>query len=252
MIPGVLVLVAARLKSSRLPKKALRDLSGAPVIARLMERLARAETPEAVVLCTSTHPQDTELAELAAVHGWPCHRGHELDVIGRFLDVAVPRGAHTIVRVTGDNPLTDPAMLDAMVKSQLESGADYSYTNDLPRGTRCEVMAVSALQRCHQLVEDPNASEYMTLMIRRADHFKLNLVDSPWPELRRPELRLTIDTPDDYQVVKSIYEAFDGNPPSLAEVIRWLDANPAVRDLNAGIEPKDIDSSINVRLKGDA
>lgn len=251
MIPGVLVLVAVRLKSSRLPRKALLDLAGEPILARLMQRMTASETAEEVVVCTSTHPQDTDIAELAAHKGWACHRGHELDVMGRFLDVAHARKAHTIVRVTGDNPLTDPGMLDHMVRRQLEEGAEYSYTDDLPRGTRCEVMSTAALERCHQLVEDPNSSEYMTLMIRRPDRFKVLKVDSPWVEIRRPDLRFTIDLPADYAVVKGIYEAFDGRPPALGEVIAWVNAHPEIGTLNAGIEPKDIDSSINVRLKGD-
>lgn len=248
---GVLVLVACRLKSSRLPRKALRDLAGEPVIVRLFERMQASMVAEDVVLCTSTNPQDDELAALAQQRGWACHQGHELDVIGRFLDVARPRKAHTIVRVTGDNPLTDPPMLDLMVRTLIEAGADYAHTDDLPRGTRCEVIRVSALERCHQLVEDPLASEYMTPMIRRPDHFKVIRVESPWPELCRPELRMTIDTPEDYALMQAIYDAFGGVPPSLADVIAWLDAHPDVKALNSGIQPKELDDSINVRLKGD-
>lgn len=251
MIKGVLVLVAVRMKSSRLPRKALRDLAGATVIARLLERMQLAETPEDVVVCTSTHSDDAVLAEEAARCGWSCHRGHELDVIGRFLDYATPHGADTVVRVTGDNPLTDPAMLDHMVRVHQEEGAEYTFTEDLPSGTRCEVIDVAALQRCHQLVEDPDSSEYMTFMIRRPDHFRTRLVETPWPATRRPDMRLTLDTPEDYAVLSAIYEAFDGHPPGLEHLIGWLNAHPDVQALNANVVQLGVDAAINVRLRGD-
>jgi len=251
VIKGVYVLVAVRLKSSRLPRKALCDLSGAPVIARLMERMRLATTPEDIVVCTSTHPEDTPLADEAGRQGWSCHRGHELDVIGRFLDYVVPRNANTIVRVTGDNPLTDPKMLDHMVQVHRAKGMEYTYTEDLPRGTRCEVIDVAALQRCHQLAQNPDASEYMTLMIRRPDRFRVHPVETPWSATRRPELRLTLDTPEDYEVLSAIYKAYSGTPPDLEQVITWLDEHPAVRELNAHIAPYELDASINTRLQGD-
>jgi spore coat polysaccharide biosynthesis protein SpsF len=248
---GVLALVAVRMKSARLPRKAMCELAGEPLIVRLMERLSTATVPEAVVMCTSTDPQDDPLADLARQRGWHFHRGHELDVMQRFLDVAQARAAHTMIRVTGDNPLTDPPMLDCMVNAHLAKQAEYSYTDDLPRGTRCEVIGVEALMRCHRLAADPNSSEYMTLMIRRPDHFRVARIESPWPALRRPELRLTVDTPEDYALVRAIYEAHDGHPPELAQVIGWIDRHPELAALNVAIKAHEIDDSVNVKLHGD-
>jgi len=244
-------LVAVRLKSSRLPKKALRDLAGEAVLVRLMERVRKAATLDEVIICTSTHPQDDAIEELAKHHGYPIFRGDELDVMGRFLEAAKPRNADIIVRITGDNPLTDPAMIDTMVTALKSQGAEYAFTEDLPRGTRAEVISLAALERCYALLEDPASSEYMTLMIKRPDHFKVLCVEAIDKATKRPELRLTIDTPQDYEVVSNLFEAFDGAPETLEEAIAWLDSNPGVRELNAAIEPREIDSSINVRLKGD-
>lgn len=248
---GVLVLVAVRMKSTRLTGKALKDLAGAPLIERLFERLAGAATPEDIVLCTSTNPNDDPLAELAEKNGWAFHRGHELNVMQRFLDVAHARGAHTVVRVTGDNPLTDPVMLDYMVERHVEDGAEYSYTEDLPRGTRSEVISAVALETCNALAADPDSSEYMTLMLRRPDRFRVLKIQAPDQRLRRPELRLTVDTPEDYAVVRAVYESHDGQPPDLPGVISWLDDNPEVKSLNEAIIPREIDASINVALQGD-
>lgn len=248
----VLALVAVRLKSTRLKRKALLDLGGQPLVLQLTRRLRQARAPHRVIWCTSTHREDDDLATLAQQHGIECFRGSELDVMSRFLAVADKYRAGTVVRVTGDNPLTDPLMMDRMIESHLAAGAEYSFNDELPRGTRSEIMDVDALRRCHALVQDPNASEYMTLMIKRPDHFKVHRVTAPGPEWVRPELRLTIDTPEDYALMKAVYEHFSGEPPSLPKIIAFLDTLPSLRDGNQHVKVKDLDESINVRLKGDA
>ncbi|MSO89798.1 MAG: flagellin modification protein FlmC [Rhodospirillaceae bacterium] len=253
MIPhsGTLALVAVRLKSSRLPRKAMADLAGKPLILRLHERVSQARLSEDVVWCTSTNPDDDPLEELAGTIGARVYRGDELDVMSRFIEVAWSRATHTIVRITGDNPLTDPEIMDQLLAAHEAAGADYTYTEDPPRGTRCEVMSLKALERCHDLAEDPKASEYMTLMIRRPDRFNVCKFAVADPALKRPELRLTIDTPQDLAVVRAVYEAFGGDPPRLKEIIAWLDAHPEIVALNSQVPAMEIDSSINVRLRGD-
>jgi spore coat polysaccharide biosynthesis protein SpsF len=253
MIPhvGTIACVAVRLKSSRLAGKALLPLAGEPVILRLTESLRRAKRIDDIVWCTSTHPQDDPLEQLAIEKNINVYRGDELDVMSRFIEVAWGRKAHTIVRVTGDNPLTDPGMMDVMIDAHRAGAAEYTYTEDLPRGTRSEIMSVAALERCHDLVEDPSASEYMTLMIRRPDHFKLLKVDAPDARLKRPELRLTIDAPEDLAVMSAVFEAFGGMPPSLADVIGWLDQHPDIATKNAAVPTQEIGPAINVRLRGD-
>ena len=115
----ILVCVAVRMKSSRCPKKALADLYGVPLILRLHERVA--QTGYNIVWCTSTHPQDNPLGQLARWHNIDCYRGSELDVMSRFIEMADAYKADTIVRVTGDNPLTDPDLMKKMVNHHLGS-----------------------------------------------------------------------------------------------------------------------------------
>jgi len=244
-------LVAVRLKSTRLPRKALRDLAGEPLIIRLTERVRKAMLPERVVWCTSTHHEDDLLEDLGRARGIEVHRGSELDVLSRFLEVAGQREARTVIRITGDNPLTDPEMMDVMLHAHAQANADYTYNDDLPRGTRCEVIAAAALEKCHRLARDPSASEYMTLMLRRPDRFKVRKVEAPVPELRRPEVRLTVDTPEDFSVVSAIYEAFTGEPPPLIDILAWLDAHPEIAARNQHIRPPELDVSVDVGLEGD-
>jgi spore coat polysaccharide biosynthesis protein SpsF len=252
MSGGALALVAVRLKSQRLPGKALLDLAGEPLIWRLHERIRQSRHLSGIIWCTSTEPGDGRLADLARARGVDCHRGSPLDVMGRFLEASAGQREHTLVRITGDNPLTDPALLDAMLEAHWQAGAEYTGNRLSPRGTRAEVVERAALKRCHALLEHPESSEYMTLMLRRPDHFRVAWLEAVDSRLRRPELRLTVDTPEDYAVLRAIYEAFQGRPPELAEIISWLDANRAVRDANAAIQERTLDAGINVRLRGDA
>jgi len=245
---NTLVLVAVRLKSTRLPRKALEDLAGKPLILRLNERLRKTRLVDEIIWCTSTNPDDDLLEELAVLNDIPLYRGSELDVLSRFMKVAWSRNAKTVIRVTGDNPLTDPLFMDLMIREHNSTCAEYTYTDDLPRGTRCEIIEVSALEKCHSLVKDPTASEYMTLMLRRPDHFKVIKVNSPDRKINRPELRLTVDTPEDLYVIREIYNAFNGEPPELSRIINWLDAHPDVKKYNQHIIPREIDSSINVQF----
>lgn len=249
---SVAVLVAVRLKSQRLPRKALLDLSGEPLIVRLTERVMTASIPKKVVWCTSVHSQDDPLEQLANERCIPIFRGAEDDVMGRFLDAASRIGATTVIRVTGDNPLSDPELMDLLITSHFDLNAEYSYNDQLPRGTRCEVIDVKMLEKCHERLQDPNSSEYMTLQLRRPDVFKVNRVHCPDVRLHRPEMRLTVDTKEDYELLSSIYKHYQGNVPKLIEVVEWLDLNPQVRDLNFHIEERRLGTDVNVKLKGDA
>jgi len=221
----ILILVAVRLKSSRLEKKALKDLAGKPLIIRLTERIMKAKLPHKVIWCTSNNPQDNELYDLAIKNNIECYQGSELDVMSRFIEVANKENATTVVRVTGDNPLTDPEMIDLMIDKHNERKADYTFNDDMPHGTRPEIIDVKMLKKCHKELKDPNSSEYMTWMLNRPDYFKTLKVKPNLNEIIRPDLSLTVDTENDYKLMKSIFSEYAGNPPKLEEIIKWIDKN---------------------------
>ena len=247
----VVALVAVRMKSTRLVGKAMKDLSDAPLILKLHQRLLKSAIVDSIVWCTSTNKQDDPLQKLAERNDILFYRGSELDVIDRFLKASDEHKADIIIRVTGDNPLTDPEMMDYMIQKHIELGVDYTFTDDLPIGTRPEIVSISALKRCHSLAQDPDSSEYLTLMLKRPSYFKIQKVNPLNEKLKRPELRLTVDTEDDLSLVRCIYQQFLGQPPNLLKIIDWLDKNPKIRDLNKGFIDSPLDASINVLLKGD-
>jgi spore coat polysaccharide biosynthesis protein SpsF (cytidylyltransferase family) len=222
-------LVAVRMKSTRLPRKALAEVAGKPMIVRLVERLAVRIPPSQIVLCTSVNAQDDDLEDVARQHQIQCFRGHELDVMGRFIAAADRYQAKTIARVTGDNPLTDPVMLEHMFSRHAQEQSEYSFTEDLPVGTRAEVLDVAALKRIHKELQDPNYSEYMTFMLKRPDKLKQLEIPAPDAVLRRPELSLTVDSPEDLALIQDIYAHFGTLLPALEQIIQWLDSVPEKR-----------------------
>jgi spore coat polysaccharide biosynthesis protein SpsF len=203
------------MKSERLPNKAMAKLYGMPMIERLIERVT--ETGAEPVICTSMNHEDDIIEQWAEKSETYCVRGGELDVMGRFLEAAKRCDADHIVRVTGDNPLTDAWQMEKMIDLHYEKQADYTTCFDLPRGTRPEIIKVSALKELYKKI-DPDKSEYMTYQLLEMD--KIAVYESG---IGRRDVRLTVDTPEDLKKIQKLYEDYKGYPPSLEEIIKWSD-----------------------------
>lgn len=229
MILGIL---QARTSSTRLPGKVLQPLQGAPMIVRELERVRRAEMLDGLVVATSTDPSDDELADVVAAAGVDVRRGSLDDVLGRFLQVADEFQPGTVVRLTGDNPLTDPGVIDLVVHRHLDAGADYTSNaieRSFPRGLDAEAVQTDALRRLAALGPSAEEREHVTLGIyRRPDLFRLEAVTQQ-PD--RSALRWTVDEPADLAFVREVYaELFATNPDfGQEDVHALLERRPGLR-----------------------
>ncbi len=233
----VLGILQARVSSSRLPGKALKPLLGQPMLARQIERLHRVEGWSKLVVATSTDRSDDAVADLCQTLGIGCHRGSLEDVLARFWQAARAEQASHIVRLTGDCPLTDPALIDRVIACHLASGADYT-SNCLrpsyPDGLDVEAMRWSALDAAHHEAVSIAEREHVTLFIhRRPDRFICENIAAPedWSALR-----WTVDEAEDLALVEAIYEALYPVDPAFttADILDWLARHPAWRTFNAG------------------
>lgn len=234
---NVVVAVSARMRSTRCPGKAIAPLAGKPLIEHLFERLAVLELP--VVLATSVDPENDVLVELAEQLSIPVFRGDENDVLGRHVALAEAFHADHVVRVTGDNPLTDIPLIEDLVARQLAANADYTYVpgDALLIGILSEVVSRSALERSHRNGDDRHRSELMTLYIKEnPDEFAIVRVELP-EELYRPEYRLTVDEPDDLVLMERIFDTLYRSDAVLQAVdaIRLLDREPELAEINEHI-----------------
>jgi spore coat polysaccharide biosynthesis protein SpsF len=243
----VLIVVSARMRSSRRPGKAMAPLAGKPLLEHLLERVASLGGVERVVLATSVDPDNEVLAELAGKMGVAVYRGDEEDVLLRHVEAARRFGAEHVVRVTGDNPLTDLPLIETLASRHLEEDADYTYVpgDALLMGILCEVISRRALEVSHRDGEDRHRSELVTLYIKENPE-KFRIVRAELPrELYRPEFRLTVDEPDDVVLMERIFDRLyrPGRLLQTVEAIRLLDGSPELASINARVRA----SGVNVR-----
>ena len=204
MSPRAVIVLQARMGSTRLPGKALAPIAGRSLLARAVERLGtRADLP--VVLVTTTLLEDDLLCEEAERLEIAVLRGSADDVLGRFAFAASVLGVSAIVRATGDNPAVDIDSPYRTLEILLRSGADYVVDYGLPLGSTVEAIAVPALVRAAALATDAYDREHVTPFIRR--DARARAVDALAPSaLRRPDLRFTVDSADDLDYMRRVYQ----------------------------------------------
>jgi len=238
--------VQARMTSTRLPGKVLMDLEGRPLLERQLERLARCERLDEVVLAVTANPDDDPLAELAARLGLRCHRGSEHDVLDRYAGAARAARAELVVRITSDCPLIDPREVDVVV-AELEARrttCDYAANNleprHLPRGLDCEALWRDVLERLERMATSAPAREHVTWFVHaeRPQLFAVHAVRRPFDAA---DLRWTVDTPDDLAMVRRLYAdlGLAERDVPLAEVIAHVRAHPEVAAINGHVAQKD-------------
>ena len=240
--PRVVAIVSARMASTRYPGKAMVPLAGRPLLAVLLERVASARGLEGVVLATSSSRENDVLARLAAEGGFGVFRGDEEDVLRRHMECARAVGAEHVVRVTGDNPLTDIETLQHLVGLHLAGGADYTYVpgDALLMGILPEVVSAAALDRSWHRGEDRHRSELVTLYIKEhRDEFRIRTSELP-EGLYRPQYRLTVDEAEDVALIQGLFErlAAPGKIVTVREAIAVLDREPELARVNANLRHK--------------
>jgi spore coat polysaccharide biosynthesis protein SpsF len=240
--PRVFVVVSARMASARYPGKAVAPLAGRPLLKVLLERMAAARGVDGVVLATSTLPENDGLVRLAEEGGFPVFRGEEADVLSRHVECARAIGADHLVRVTGDNPLTDLETLDRLVALHLEARSDYTYVpgEALLMGILSEVVSRSALERSWEKGEARHRSELVTLYIKEHPE-EFHVVAGALPEgLLRPQYRLTVDEAEDITLMQQIFERLQrpGRLVTTREAIALLDREPELPRINAHLRHK--------------
>jgi len=216
--------ITARLKSTRLKQKILLDLNGKSVIDRIIERAKRIDGIDGIVLCTSTNPQDAVLQNNALSNNIQFFTGSEDDVLKRLHDAADHYNYDAFISITADNPLFCIETSKLLSDWYKETKFDFIFTKGLPIGCATYLLNVEALKLAIQIKEESD-TEMWGPFVNRDDFFRIGdlvVINSPFKE----EKRLTIDYPEDYQLIHKIYKNFGSeNVPSLVEVFEILDDN---------------------------
>ena len=224
------IILQARMGSTRLPNKVLRTLNNVPLLAHAIRRLQKVAP---VIVATSTLTRDNPVEQLARDEQVDCFRGSEEDVLDRFYQAALGAKAHYIIRATGDNPFVDTKEAKRLAMCIQEQEADYVSGIAaveglcLPMGVGIEAFTFSALktswEKGHELHHREHVNEYI---LERPERFKIiNL--RCLPKNSCPKLRLTVDTETDFQAAQTILN--DINKPFLTistkDIIHWWHKN---------------------------
>ena len=231
------VIVACRLKSSRLKEKALEPIHGIPSIQRCLSNCLAIQGVDEVVLATSDLPDDDRLEEQVLDRSVTFWRGDAEDVIARYLGACEKYDIDIIVRVTADCPVVSSDIDALLLASHFKAGADYTCARDCAVGTSVEIYNRKALQRVIEYKGGAPHSEYMTWYMQNNDDiFKVNRVDLP-PSLVRP-YRLTLDYAEDLEMFHRLFETLDaqGLEPTAENIFTVMDNNPDIPRINEHIE----------------
>jgi spore coat polysaccharide biosynthesis protein SpsF len=222
--------VTARLGSSRLERKMLADLEGAPVLEHVVANLRRAETPDLLAVVTTTEPQDDELAALATSLGAEVFRGDVEDILVRWRDAARHFELDLFVNADGDDVLLDAEHVDVVIEHCARTGDEYVTVSGLPFGAAPVGIAVPALERvCERKQETSTAGQGRFFddprIVRRGE------VVAP-EALRHDDVRMTLDYPEDLDFFAAVVREL-GMAPRLADVVALLRRRPDIVAINA-------------------
>ena len=204
----VVAIVQARMGSTRLPNKVMKPIGGIPMIELLLSRLSRAKDVDQIVVATSEGSRNQPLVEHVRKLGYACEQGSENDVLDRYVRAARAHEADVVVRVTGDCPLVDPALVDEAVRRFKAAGVDYFCNTDpptFPDGLDIEVCSFQALEWASQEATKPFDREHVTPYLREPGRFK---IASMQQSQDLSKLRWTVDEQSDFEVIERVFQHF--------------------------------------------
>ena len=213
--------------SSRLPGKVLKEIDGEAMLGHVVARARQAKTIDEVVVATTTEPEDAQIEKYCQEHNIPVYRGSLNDVLDRFYQAARIYHAGAVVRLTADCPLLDPGVVDHTVEVFLQSGVDFAanrlpppFKRTYPIGLDTEVCTFAALEQAWKEARAPYEREHVMPYLYDVDgRFNIIRVDY---EQDYGDLRWTVDTPEDLELVRQVFARLAGSRKTLPGWMCWL------------------------------
>lgn len=213
--PKILVVIQARMGSTRLPGKMMKKMGGKPMVFYLSEQLKHSKLIDQVVIATSVQPENDEMYEYLKSSGVEVLRGPEDDVLKRFVMVAEKYKPDIIVRITGDEPLIDPFLVDKVIQEHIDSGADYTSTKEykdgeyirtIPKGLDSEVFSTEGLLKIDKIAKTEfDRVDVTPCFYMHPSEFKVHVYKNKPDYKGKPVI--TVDNAEDFEFVKEIIEA---------------------------------------------
>lgn len=241
MINGIII--QARMGSTRLPGKVMLPIIDKPVLEHIIERLQDVDNIDTILVATSDHEKDDIIADFSANKGIHCYRGSENDVLARFYNAAEKYNLDNIVRITSDCPLIDPMVVRNIVDTHLKNNYDMTTNGGpidsnrtFPRGFDVSVFSMDVLKEAYYNAESKREREHVTPYMYANKQVKYYMLENA----DYSHYRLTLDTPEDYQLIKIVYENLHNDTEvfMLNDIIEFMENNKELVKINAKIEQK--------------
>jgi spore coat polysaccharide biosynthesis protein SpsF len=236
--PRIVLVLQARMGSTRLPGKSMMDLAGAPLLGRILERVKRVTSVHEIVMATTEIASDDVLAELGREYGVSVFRGSENDLVDRYYQAGKTHGADIMLRLPADNATPEPGEIDRIVHYHLNSDSVFSsnltqvFGNNYPDGIGAEVMDFWAFEEIWAKGADnfrrehaaTNFFDYATQTPADNVRYPVGTIGCP-AAFARPDLVLDVNTPEQYVFIRELYEyLYPRNPQfHITDTIAWYD-----------------------------
>ena len=239
----VLIIIQARMGSTRLPGKVLREVDdGMTVLDLMIKRIGICSLP--FVIATTTEEKDNPIVEFLHQKSLPVFRGSESDVLARFYNCALSNGARTIVRLTSDCPLVDAKLISNMMNHFIANKLDYLGNTTPPEmscypdGSDIEIFSFQALKRAHEEEIDAKRREHVTFQFWQEDDYVSATFpnDEDWSFFR-----YTVDQPEDLELVRILWQQLVRNNPWITtrEIVTFISQNDYLTKINKRFRPGD-------------
>lgn len=271
MRPRVAAIIQGRMASSRLPGKILADLGGQPMLQRVFVRASRSAAVEETLFATTTDASDDAVVEYCEFSGIPCTRGSPFDVLDRYYQAARRLKAAVVVRITADCPVIDPALIDEVVQVLAGGGYDFAcnrlpppWQRTYPIGLDVEACTFEVLERAWKEAHEPQHREHvMPFLYEGVELLEVDRRLQRGVSGRGFQVALlhhttdfggyrwTVDTPQDLEFMRRVYEHFSGRDDfTWREVLDLVHDRPRLMQINAGVRHKTLED-LDERAAGD-
>lgn len=243
-VAKVVCIIQARMDSSRLPGKVLKDICGYPMLYWVVTRASEAKLIDETIVATTLDNSDDPIVEWCLDHNVNCFRGDVFDVLDRYYQTAKKYQADVVVRLTADCPLIDPVLMDEVITVFFEKGVDFAanrlpppYKRSYPIGLDIEVATFLALEQAWYQARLPFEREHvMPYLYSVKDRFLILILDA---EKNYSDRRWTVDTPEDLKFIRALFNKLNCCINfSWHEVLLTLEENPELEEINAGVAHK--------------
>ena len=242
----IVAIIEARMSSTRLPNKSMKKIVGKPLLELMIERIKHCNKIDEIVIATSILPENDVIEALAKKLKVSCFRGSENDVLERVLESAKSVNSDIIIELWGDSPLLDSNILNDLIDFYQKNRYDCvgttfpNFKKNYPLGISALIFPLKILEEVNQITHNPNDRENVSNYIyEHPEKYKIRPLPCP-KNLNFPNLRLTVDEQNDFNLIKIIFEELYYLDPqfSTVEVIKFLNSNPKLLEINKDVIQK--------------